>query len=154
MKHKNYALAIVGLIAGYLCWLAGVYAFSYGTSSIVLPATKFIKGTSSQLLTPLHFALFYSTDLFLIFLCSTALSIISGKRIILFIALMLWPVCFSMFNCIRDLIQYMNYYPELPSWVSSWFTQAAIAYLLLTPVMGWAGMILGDKLYRKRQAQQ
>lgn len=153
-QYKKYGVAVIWLLAGCLCWLAGVYVFSYGTSPLVLPSTKFIMSTSPSLLTPLHFGLFHGTALILIFLFSTILSVICGKRRIWFVALMLWPVCFPMYSSIQDLIQYVHHYPKLPSWVVSWFSQAVLAYLFFTPLLGWAGMVVGNKLYRKRQAQQ
>ncbi len=67
-----------------------------------------------------------------------------------FIGFMICPIGFGLNFIISNMKYYMGLYATLPSWVINLLIESIIAYLFFTPLVGWLGVILGNKLYLKR----
>jgi hypothetical protein len=151
---KHYIMTFFWIIAGYLCWLAGLYAFTYGMK-LVYTTTKLVRSISPNLVYLSNFILLHLGDFALIFFFAFALALISGKKMMWFIGFMLCPIGIPLFFTISAMIYYVGFYSALPSWVIYYLINSIIAYLFITPLVGWLGVNLGNKLYLKRiNAQQ
>ncbi len=153
-NKKYYITAFFWIISGYLCWLSSIYTFSYVTSNVLFSVVKFVKSISPSLNYLNTFIIFRLTDYILIFLFAFVMSLISGKKIIWFIGFLIWPIGVGLYYTIHCMRAYMALYPTLPSWVIYWLIESIIVYIIFIPLVGWLGVILGNKLYLKRKNAQ
>ena len=152
LENNKYFIAFLWLIYGYLCFILGIYIFTYGTYKLVLPAHKYIKTIAPQFLTFTHFIMFFSTDFILVTLFAFILSYATGKKLLWFIAFLIGDLNHSIYSSIKSILFYTNHYVSLPSWITSLFIEYIIAYLFVTPLVIWLGMVFGNK-YRLRKVK-
>lgn len=145
-NKKYYLTSLLWLAYGYFCWLAAVYLFAFGASNLVTPVSEYMKTVHhGQLLTLTHFALFYFGDFSLILAFTFILSLATGKKLLWLIFFLIGKLSQSLYESLRSIIFYKNYYDNLPSWVTSYVMQEIIAYLFVTPLIAWIGIVLGNK---------
>ena len=156
-NKKDYLIAFLWLIMGYLCWMSGDYLFIWGTSDTVEPTSNYIR---------LKFHLYFSlafigfitlliTDFIIIFSIAFILSIATGKRKIWFFVFIAGVVAPPLYATIGSNIDYVLQYKTLPAEARIVLTriliETIIAYLFITPFVGWLGITLGDR-YRMKKA--
>ena len=153
----DYLIAFLWLICGYLCWMAGDYLFIWGTSNLVEPTSRYIrlKFHLNFSLVSIGFIILLITDFIIIFPIAFLLSRAIGKRKIWFFVFIVGVVAPPLYGTIGGNIEYVLHYDTLPSEAKivlmRILLKTIMAYLFITPLVGWLGITLGNR-YRARKA--
>jgi hypothetical protein len=157
MKKENkrdYLIALLWLIIGYLCSFSAVYLFSYGTVNWVLPVNRYVRTMfqSPIMSTMTNVVMCYIAQFITAFSFALVFSITTGRRRLWLLFFAIGAMGQSFYYDIESLNAYMNYYPSgLPSWTKSFYYNEITVYFIIIPVVAWIGMMLGNKIYTKKQ---
>ena len=150
-NKKTYLIALLWLISGYLCWISGDYLFIWGTSNLVEPASKYIRSIFhlNVSLAFLAFIVLLITYFIIVFLSAFLLSRATGKRKIWFFVFIVGVVGPPLYGTMSGNIEYVINYETLPSEATTVLVQilmeTIIAYLIITPLVAWLGVIFGNR---------
>lgn len=153
-NKKDYLIALLWLICGYLCWLSGVYLLRYESSNLVLPISEYINTTfNSYFISSLTtFMLLYMADFILIFFATIFLSRATGKRLVWFVVFLIGCRGRTLYGTINGIIFHMNNYGTLPSEMTSWLFESLAANFIIAPLIAWLGIFIGHKYRTAKQA--
>ena len=136
---------------GFLFWLFALYIFTFGTTKTFSLFHAAHKAVSESLLKHVIWFLYLHVTYFtLIFIFTCILGRFFGYKTNWFIAFIIWPIGVSLFTIVESLLVYMNEYADgLPEWVINYIVSSILAYLIISPLLAWSGLLLGAKKYKK-----
>lgn len=156
MMAKHHSIALLWLIGGYLCWISGDYLFIWGTSTLIEPTSTYIRSIFhlNVSLALIGFIVLLITDFIIVFLGAFLLSRALGRRKIWFFVFVLGFIGPPLYGTITANLDYVINYGTLPSEATTVLLriliQTVIAYLIITPLIAWLGIILGNHYREKR----
>ncbi len=140
--NKNYSIAALWFICGYLTWIAASYVFGNFTSRLIEP------NNILHIYWHPGFVLYTITDLIIVFLLAFLLSTASGKKNIWTLTYIVGTVGLPLYSAIRSHINiWQHNLPVLETLIPS-----LTVLMTITPVIAWAGVSFGNKYGKKKTA--
>jgi len=96
--------------------------------------------------------LFHITDFLFAFIFATVLARATGKKNIWAVFFIAGAIARPLYETIRSHMVNLNRYETLPSWANVSFAESVIAYLIVLPLIAWAGASVGNKYRKKKTA--
>lgn len=152
LLQNKYFVFVIFIIMGYLFWLSALYIFTFGTTKLFPFFHAAHKTVSVSLLkSAIWFLYLHATYLVLIIIFSCFLGRFFGYKTIWFIAFVFWPIGISLFTIVESLLVYMSEYTDgLPKGVTNYIFNSTLAYLIISPLLAWGGLLLGDKKFKNK----
>src|SRR4030042_3251271 len=154
-NKKNYLIAILWLICGFLSRFSSSYLFSFVTSNLMEPTSKYLRSIFH-----LNFSrglvgniLFHVTDLIIVFSVSFLLARLTEKRKLWLIAFIIGVIGLPLYGTIRYEIAFENYYgssPESTTLLIQLVIEKVVADLIITPLVALLGVSLGHQYRMKK----
>ena len=96
------------------------------------------------------FILLYMAEFILIFIAGILLSKATGKKSIWFLFLLIGSLGRTLYGTIQGIIFHLNNYGTLPSEMTYWLFESIAAHFIITPLVAWLGVFIGQKCRTKK----
>jgi hypothetical protein len=140
-NNKGYLIEALWFICGNLTWKSAAYVFGNFTSLLIFPNNVLHIHYRSA------FVVYTITDLIIVFLIASLLSMATGKRNIWILTYIVGVVGWPLYYTLRNHIEMFQY--NLPIWDT--LILSLIVLVIITPLVAWAGSLLGNQ-YGMRKA--
>jgi uncharacterized membrane protein YeaQ/YmgE (transglycosylase-associated protein family) len=156
---KSCLIALFWLVCGFLSRLLAGYLFSFGTSNLLEPTSKFMGSILHLNLRAgfIAFILFHITDLIIVFSIAFLLARATQKRKLWFFAFIFGVIGPPLYDTISYNIAVKNYYgpyTEDTAQLVRAVIGTVIADLIITPLVAWLGVTLGNHFRQRIRANQ
>ena len=139
--NKQYLIAAIWFICGNLTWKVAAYAFGNFTSHLIFPNNLLHINYRPA------FVVYTTTNLIIVLLVAFLLSSAIGKKNIWTLTYVVGVVGLPLYSAIRSHIDiFQNNLPVLDTLIPS-----LAVLMIITPLIAWAGVNLGNKYRMKRQ---